>query len=31
MGLGKNYVRLRIPKEEDLEKVLQAFEYIDEL
>lgn len=31
IGLGKNYARLRIPKEEDLEKVLQAFKYIDRL
>ncbi|MCC3668153.1 MULTISPECIES: pyridoxal phosphate-dependent aminotransferase [Terrisporobacter] len=31
MGLDKNYVRLRVPKEKNLEKVLQAFEYIDEL
>lgn len=30
-SLDKNYARLRIPNENDLEKVLQAFEYIDEL
>lgn len=31
MNLGENYARLRIPKEDDLKKVLQAFEYIDKL
>lgn len=30
-SLNKNYARLRIPKEGDLEKVLNAFEYIDTL
>lgn len=31
MGLSENYARLRIPKEDDFKKVLQAFEYIDKL
>lgn len=31
MGLTENYARLKIPKEDDLEKVLQAFKYIDKL